>query len=53
MVTLLSKGKAIRTKQLRAFTDEAVTGEKLPVGTYELRFEADGYEKTAKQVVKK
>jgi hypothetical protein len=53
MVTRLSKGKAIRTKQLRAFTDEAVTWEQLPVGTYELRFETDGYEKTAKQAVKK
>jgi hypothetical protein len=51
MVTLLSNGKAVRTKQLRAFTEESVTWEKLPIGPYELQFEADGYEKSVKQIV--
>jgi hypothetical protein len=51
MVTLLSKGKAVRARQLRAFTDEVVTWDKLPVGSYELQFEADGYEKSVRKIV--
>jgi hypothetical protein len=51
MVTLLSNGKAVRTRQLRAFTDEVARWEKLPLGSYELQFEADGYEKSVKPIV--
>jgi hypothetical protein len=56
MVTLLSNGKAIRSRQLDSgwFTSEKthkeVTWDKLPVGAYELQFQADGYEKSVYQI---
>jgi hypothetical protein len=51
LVRLLSDGKAVRSRQLRAFTDTSVTWDKLPVGPYELQFEADGYETAVKKIV--
>jgi hypothetical protein len=51
MVRLLSKGKAVRSRQLRAFTATSVTWDKLPLGSYELEFEADGYETAIKKIV--
>ena len=56
MVTLLSNGKAVRSRQLDSgwFPDEKtvreVTWDKLPVGAYELRFQADGYEKSVYEI---
>jgi len=56
MVTLLSNGKAVRSRQLDAGwftsekTDKEVTWDDLPVGAYELQFQADGYEKSVYQI---
>jgi len=53
-VTLLSDGKAVRSKQLRADgypNDRCASWEGLPTGSYELQFEADGYEKDVKRIV--
>jgi hypothetical protein len=53
-VTLLSDGKAVRSKQLRPDgppTDRQANWEGLPTGSYELQFEADGYEKDVKRIV--
>jgi hypothetical protein len=56
MVTLLVNGKAIRSRQLdpgwftQEKTEKAVTWENLPVGPYELQFQADGYEKSVYQI---
>jgi hypothetical protein len=54
MVRLSFEGKAIRNKELRKgkqSDDAVVTWEKLPVGSYELQFEEDGYETATKKIV--
>ena len=56
MATLLLNGKAVRSRQLDSGwfpsekTVKEVTWDKLPVGAYELQFQADGYEKSVYKI---
>jgi hypothetical protein len=56
LVTLYREGKPVRSAKLKASSagtarDNKVTWQKLPVGVYELHFEAAGFRKFVKKVV--
>jgi hypothetical protein len=56
LVTLYREGKPVRSAELKTSSDEStpdrkVTWQKLPVGVYELHFEAAGFKKFVKRVV--
>ena len=56
LVTLYREGKPVRSAELKTSSDEStpdrkVTWQKLPVGVYELHFEAAGFRKFVKKVV--
>jgi hypothetical protein len=56
LVTLYREGKPVRSAKLKASSagtarDNRVTWQKLPIGVYELHFEAAGFKKFVKKVV--